>query len=180
LTSAEGVGKTSIIVTLVSETFPRGSVSKTYHPVIISSDLYMLPINTSTVLLDSSCKPRHAIIALALREEEQNTDGEIERAHVIVLVYDVNNIECIKRLKSHWIPRILRINDKVRDHYTLHTMKIPIILVGNKVDLRSSQHDTSDLESQLNPYFLEYKQVEMGIECSAKGYMNLIDVVYCA
>jgi GTPase SAR1 family protein len=60
------------------------------------------------------------------------------------------------------------------------TIKIPIILVGNKVDLRSSQHDTSDLESQLNPYFLEYKQVEMGIECSAKGYMNLIDVVYCA
>jgi len=53
---SEGVGKTSIIVTLVSETFPRGSVSKTYHPVIISSDLYMLPINTSTVLLDSSCK----------------------------------------------------------------------------------------------------------------------------
>ena len=48
------------------------------------------------------------------------------------------------------------------------------------MDLRSSQHDTSDLESQLNPYFLEYKQVEMGIECSAKGYMNLIDVVYCA
>jgi hypothetical protein len=27
---------------------------------------------------------------------------------------------------------------------------------------------------------MEFKQVEMGIECSAKGYMNLIDVVYCA
>jgi mitochondrial Rho GTPase 1 len=47
------------------------------------------------------------------------------------------------------------------------------------VDLRSSQHD-NDLESLLTPYFLEFKQVEMGIECSAKGYMNLIDVIYCA
>jgi len=52
---AEGVGKTSIILTLVSETFPR-TVPKTYHPVIISADLYMLPISKNTVLLDSSCK----------------------------------------------------------------------------------------------------------------------------
>lgn len=42
------------------------------------------------------------------------TDLEIEKSHVIVLVYDVNNIECIKRLRSFWIPRIIKINDKVR------------------------------------------------------------------
>jgi GTPase SAR1 family protein len=60
-------------------------------------------------------------------EHEQTTDNEIDKANVIVLVYDVNNVECIKRLKSYWIPRITKINDK-----------IPIILVGNKVDLRSS------------------------------------------
>ena len=41
------------------------------------------------------------------------TDLEIEKANVIILVYDVNNIECIKRLKSFWIPRIIKINDKV-------------------------------------------------------------------
>lgn len=56
---------------------------------------------------------------------------------------------------------------------------MPIILVGNKVDLRSSQHE-EDLDSLLSPYFLEFKQVEMGIECSAKAYMNLLDVVFCA
>lgn len=49
----ENVGKTSIIVTIVSDSFPR-LVNKTYHPVIISPDMYMLPINTPTVLLDSS------------------------------------------------------------------------------------------------------------------------------
>ena len=51
--------------------------------------------------------------------------------------------------------------------------------MGNKVDLRSSHHET-DLESLLSPYFQEFKQVEMGIECSAKSYMNLIDVIFCA
>lgn len=52
-------------------------------------------------------------------------------------------------------------------------------MVGNKVDLRSSQHE-EDLDSLLSPYFMEFKQVEMGIECSAKAYMNLLDVVFCA
>jgi Ras family protein T1 len=99
----EGVGKTSIIITIVSETFPR-QVSKTYHPVILSSDLYMLPINTSTVLLDSS----------SAREDEAAIDAEVDKAHVIILVYDVNNVECIRRLKSHWLPRIAKANDKVR------------------------------------------------------------------
>ena len=41
------------------------------------------------------------------------TDLEIEKAHVIILVYDVNNVECIKRLRSYWIPRVIKINDKV-------------------------------------------------------------------
>lgn len=92
------MGKTSIIITVVSETFPRGSVAKTYHPVILSSDLYMLPASTQTVLIDSS----------PAKEDEQETDAEIEKAQVIVLVYAVYNVEGIKRLKSYWLPRIQR------------------------------------------------------------------------
>lgn len=97
---------------MVSETFPR-TVNKTYHPVIISPDLYMLPINTSTVLLDSSCKIKKLLIIEAAKDDEQMTDVEIEKAHVIILVYDVNNLECIKRLRTFWIPRIIKINDRV-------------------------------------------------------------------
>ncbi|CDW77076.1 mitochondrial rho 1 [Stylonychia lemnae] len=105
----------------------------------------------------------------ASKDDEQATDSEIDKASVIILVYDVNNLECMKRLRSYWMPRIIKINDK-----------IPIIFVGNKMDLRSSHVDNNDLESTLSPYFMEFKQVEMGLECSAKGYMNLIDVIYCA
>jgi GTPase SAR1 family protein len=89
--------------------------------------------------------PLAFISLLAAKDDEQITDIEIEKANVIILVYDVNNCECIKKLRTYWIPRVIRINDK-----------IPIILVGNKVDLRAS-HTDSDLESLLTPYFMEFK-----------------------
>lgn len=47
------------------------------------------------------------------------TDNEIEKASVIVLVYDVNNVECIKRLRTFWIPRIIKMNDKVKLFYIM-------------------------------------------------------------
>jgi mitochondrial Rho GTPase 1 len=87
---------------------------------------------------------------------------------VIVLVYDVNNFDVMKRLRTYWLPRIVKINDK-----------IPIVMCGNKMDLRSSSQD-DELESLITPNFIEFKQVEMGIECSAKSYIGLIDIISCA
>ena len=52
-----------------------------------------------------------------------------------------------------------------------------MILVGNKVDLRSSQHDESELESHLTPIFQQFKQVEMGIGPGGGGAHGLIMVV---
>ena len=110
------------------------------------------------MLVDSSAK----------KEDEQLTDNEIEKAHVIILVYDVNNFDIIKRLRLYWLPRIAKINDKV-----------PVIMCGNKMDLRSATAE-GELESLLTPNFMQFKQVEMGIECSAKGYIGLIDIIACA
>jgi mitochondrial Rho GTPase 1 len=135
-TFPEGVGKTSIIVTLISETFPR-QVQSTFHPVTISPDQFLLPSNVYTQLIDTSSS----------KLEEQNTDSQIEKADVIILVYDVNNHDCKKRLKTHWMPRISKINDKV-----------PVIFLGNKVDLRSSNADNG-MTTMLNHTFPEYVQV---------------------
>jgi mitochondrial Rho GTPase 1 len=112
-------------------------VEKVFKTVTISPDLYVLPNNNSTILVDSSSSS----------SDDPQTDQEIERCHVIILVYDVNNLENIKRLGSVWLPRIVKINDKV-----------PIIICGNKMDLRStSQADVSDLESLLTPNFINFK-----------------------
>ena len=151
------MGKTSIIKTIVTDTFPK-EVPKVFPaPVTISPDLYLLPNHNNTVLVDSSASKQH----------EEETDSEIRKSHVVVLVYDVNNFDIIKRLKTYWLPRINRVNNKV-----------PVIICGNKIDLRSSQQD--ELESLLQSSFVDYSQVEMGIECSAKGYIGLIDMISCA
>jgi len=126
--SSEGVGKTSIIVTLISDTFPR-QVQKTYHPVTISPDHYLLPSNVYTQLIDSSSS------------DDPSTDANIEKGNVIILVYDVNNMECVQRLKTYWMSRITKLNDKV-----------PVIFVGNKVDLRTSNAD-NEMTNLLNHVF---------------------------
>lgn len=51
------------------------------------------------------------------------TDNEIEKASVIVLVYDVNNVECIKRLRTFWIPRIIKMNDKVNLSFAINLFR---------------------------------------------------------
>ena len=47
-----GVGKTSIIHTIVMESFPK-NVERIFQTVTISPELYLLPNNTNTVLVDS-------------------------------------------------------------------------------------------------------------------------------
>ena len=48
-------------------------------------------------------------------------------------------------MRTVWLPRIVKINDKV-----------PIILCGNKMDLRSSNFE-GELESVLTQNFIEFK-----------------------
>lgn len=153
----EGVGKTSIIHYIVTDMFPK-NVKKVFKTTTLDSDLYLLESNIKTVLVDSSTSKDHT----------HQTDMEIERASVIILVYDVNNTDIVKRLRTTWLPRIVKLNEKV-----------PIILCGNKMDLRSSNSE-GDLESLLTPCVMDFRQAEMGIECSAKGYIGLSDIVTCA
>lgn len=54
---------------------------------------------------------------------------------MIILIYDVNNFDVIKRLRTVWLPRIVKLNEKV-----------VVILCGNKMDLRSSNSE-GELES---------------------------------
>lgn len=148
----QGVGKTSIISTIMSEAFPKNPPKK-IPPVCIPPDMFVQYKDITTLLLDSS---------------EDVNDEEIHKASVILLIYDVTIQETKHRLDHYWLPKISEINED-----------IPVILVGNKVDMRPS-HFENDLESVITPLIMTYKQVEMGIECSAKAYLKLIDVVFWA
>jgi mitochondrial Rho GTPase 1 len=52
--------------------------------------------------------------------------------------------------------------------------------VGNKLDLRTINSDSKELEEIVSSLCREFEVVEIGMECSAKLYVNIIDAVYCA
>lgn len=62
----------------------------------------------------------------AAQVDDQQTDQEIEKANVVILVYDVNNLECIKRLRSNWIPRIIKLNEKASPLSPVDLLDIPV------------------------------------------------------
>lgn len=99
-------------------------------------------------------------------------DGEISTADVIVLVYDVSNEESTKRIPTYWLKR-----------FRSKSMKVPIILVGNKIDTRGGIADptaAAKMEEFIKPIMEKYREVDVCIECSAKTVSNISEVFYFA
>ncbi|KAG0710819.1 Mitochondrial Rho GTPase [Chionoecetes opilio] len=109
-----GVGKTSLILSLVSEEFPE-QVPPRAEEITIPPDV--TPEKVPTHIVDYS-------------EREQNVEqlrAELNRSDVICVVYSVEDEDTLDRVTGHWLPLI---RSTLGQHH--HT---PIILVGNKVDL---------------------------------------------
>lgn len=56
---------------------------------------------------------------------------------------------------------------------------MPVILIGNKIDLRHGQVTTLALVNEIVPIMSEFKEVETCIECSAKLPLNVSEVSCC-
>lgn len=62
---------------------------------------------------------------------EQNDDAlheEINKAHVICIVYSVEDEASLDRIREHWLPLI-------RESVNESEHRKPVVLVGNKIDL---------------------------------------------
>lgn len=65
---------------------------------------------------------------LAVAEQTLEQVGEeIERAHVICIVFSVDRQETLNKIASYWLPFV---RENCPDDY-----RKPVILVGNKIDL---------------------------------------------
>lgn len=98
----------------------------------------------------------------------------IKKAELILLFYDVCDRRTVDRLTTYWMPLISKVSQKV-----------PIIIVGNKLDKKddkSSRMPSSYLtiKEVLKPIIRKYKQVEMGLECSATFNRSVGSVLSCA
>ena len=177
----EKVGKSSMISTLVSQHF-SDKVPAILHDV-------HLPIedeessDTMTSILDTSSRS----------EDFSTVLQQIKTAHAILLIYDITRIETFNRLSSFWLPMI---------HKTaLHAP--PITIVGNKLDLRSSNTTTTsmttirskqssnnktqittsgceELQVLVAPLMARYPSIEACLECSAKSVLNIHQAFFLA
>ncbi|KAM9489438.1 mitochondrial Rho GTPase 2 isoform 2-T2 [Clarias gariepinus] len=148
------VGKTSLIMTLVGEEFPE-QVPLRAEEITIPADV--TPEKVPTHIVDYS-------------ESEQTEEvlrNEIIKANVVCVVYDVTQEETIDKIRTKWIPLVNGEAEK--------GSKIPIILVGNKSDLRSG----SSMETIL-PIMNQFSEIETCVECSAKNLKNISELFYYA
>lgn len=84
---------------------------------------------------------------------EQNDDSlqeEINKAHVICIVYSVEDDVSLDRISQHWLPLI-------RELVNENEPRKPVVLVGNKIDLIDySTIDVSGQAYMLILYFIYY------------------------
>ncbi|KAG8745965.1 ERMES complex Ca(2+)-binding regulatory GTPase gem1 [Ceratobasidium sp. 414] len=58
--------------------------------------------------------------------------------------------------------------------------QVPVILVGNKIDLRGGEVSNEDLENEVAPIMEEFKEVETCVECSARIPTNIAGIIFFA
>ncbi|CAF90509.1 unnamed protein product, partial [Tetraodon nigroviridis] len=148
------VGKTSLIMSLVSEEFPN-----------------VVPYRAEEITIPADVTPEKVPTHIVDYSEAEQTDEqlfqEISKANVICIVYSVNDKKSIEKVISHWIPLITDNTDK--------DSRVPLILVGNKSDL--VEH--SGMETIL-PIMNQHSQIETCVECSAKNLKNISELFYYA
>ncbi|CAB4014230.1 mitochondrial Rho GTPase 1-A-like, partial [Paramuricea clavata] len=157
LVGEEEVGKTSLILSLVSEEFPE-DVPCCAEEITIPADVTPEKI------------PTHIVDYSGLEQTPEVLEEEIDKADVVCIVYDVTRPDTIEKIESYWIPLILT---SVDDEGTPQSK--PIILVGNKSDL--SEQSTMDT---LVTIMSRYSQVKTCIECSAKLVKNISEMFFYA
>ena len=168
-----GVGKTSLILSLVSEEFPE-EVPPKAEEITIPADV--TPENVKTNIVDFS----------SIEQSDENLGEEIQRAHVVCVVYAVDDETSLDRVSTHWLPFI-------RDHSAGDGSRKPVVLVGNKIDLGEFFNprnfiiltleilsvDYSTIDHVLT-VMEEFNEVESCVECSAKTLHNISEMFYYA
>ncbi|GFR86259.1 mitochondrial Rho GTPase [Elysia marginata] len=154
LVGDEKVGKTSLILSLVSEEFAE-EVPPRAEEITIPADV--TPEHVPTCIVDYSGQ----------EQDESCLQDEIRKCSVVCIVYSVVDEDSIQRLTTYWLPYL---------RFTLgEEHRTPVILVGNKVDMT----EVHTLESIL-PIMNDFAEVETCVECSAKTLKNISEVFYYA
>lgn len=147
----EQVGKTSIIRCYVTQSFPS-DVPTCNPPISIPPELSFS--KASLTIIDSYC-----IFYLDRRgQDTENIIREIQKANIIILVFDITRPETFRRVTGFWLPLIGS------------SSKVPCILVGNKIDLPKSSQNLEEVGKGITEQF---PLCQILIETTAKSYNSI-------
>ena len=178
----KGVGKTSLITTLVSEHFSGEARDQPLPEVSIAGDLTNDHIALSIVDTPSSASHLTSLSAQAV--------SDMRKADVAVLLYDANDETTWQNISNHLdlikATMIDAADDaSVPDSGTASgsARRFPVVLVGNKIDLRDKDlegNSEAQLQGRVASILRKYDFVEACLECSCKSLLNIETVFYFA
>lgn len=148
----EDVGKSSLITSLVKDTFVE-NIENVVPPVIIPRDFSSSPYSAnSTYLIDTSS------------DDLENLQNEIRNADVIWLVY--SDHYTYERISLYWMVMLRSMG-----------VNLPIVLCANKCD-EDDSGDTNIIRDDFIPLLQQYKEIESAIRCSAANNHNVVQCFY--
>ncbi|XP_072996464.1 mitochondrial Rho GTPase 1-like [Typha latifolia] len=149
----QGTGKSSLIVSVATESFPD-NVPRVMPPTLLPADYYPDGVPITIIDISSSLENKAKLIA------------ECQAADAIVLTYACDRPATLDRLSTFWLPELRRLE-----------IKVPVIVVGCKLDLRDEQ---VSLEQVMVPIMQQFGEIETCIECSALRQIQVPEVFYYA
>ena len=150
----EGVGKSSLITSLVKDTFVTGRI-QTVLPQITLPPTLGTPEKVGTVVVDTSALPN---VRHVLRKE-------LRKSSVILLVY--SDHYSYERVALFWMPffRSLGVN-------------VPVVLCANKADLHSTGTTPQVVADEMLPVMNEFKEIDSCIRTSAREPRNVNEAFF--
>jgi Ras family protein T1 len=152
------VGKSSLVTALVRDSW-SSSVQRVVPEILLPADV--TETGVSTRIVDTASSPA----------QRSHLESSLRSSHVIILVYSIEAPASFDRIPTYWLPYIRSLG-----------INVPVILVGNKIDLRTEAmlNTNEALEDELAPVMAEFKEVESCIETSVKEGINVSEVFYFA
>ncbi|XP_062143938.1 mitochondrial Rho GTPase 2 [Alnus glutinosa] len=151
----QGTGKSSLIAAAASESFPE-NVPPVLPPTRLPADFFSDRVPVTLIDTSSSLENRSKL------------NEELKRADAVVLTYACDQPLTLSRLSSHWLYELRRLE-----------IKVPIIVVGCKLDLRD-EHNQMSLEQVMSPIMQKFREIETCIECSAATLIQVPEAFYYA
>jgi Ras family protein T1 len=150
----DGVGKSSIITSLVKDVFVTAKIQPVLPQVTLPPSLGT-PDNVTTTIVDTS----------ALPPERDNLRKELRKSNVILLVY--SDHYSYERVALFWMP-----------YFRSQGVNVPVVLCANKSELASNGTTSQVVSEEMLPVMNEFKEIDSCIRTSAKEHHNINEVFF--